>query len=682
MKTIILLITSIASFQPGFSQLGDAYHAPNALQLSLEQQRRITAADNAHYDNMRSGNRASSSTGNISGDYNAYGWADYSRIKKQEAAGRRQDARIKEYNDKVNKLEALIKSRKLKREPAYQSQLAQCARDAGFDDFEVSHRFGYSEASYKLILEEAGKNNNGGISGSTKTSCQGDCTETLNYNNGDVYIGNTLNGNPHGKGKLKTKAANYEIEGNFSNGQFDGEVTIKGQGYTETGRFNKGKQIGIHTITTQEKDGITGNYKMNFDNLENCTYSATDGMEFTGTMDEKYYFVKGEIVYGNGTSFKGYFKNNNPYRGVWHKEHRTMVGEFGSNEKTDNLYLKYGYLENTNTKTETQGYYSPDMQRVVFQNLTSQDGTVTETTFSAPDVEEYVCVYFKSGNRLYMKANADGNDYIGVQYLVSDPGHPYPIRYSKQDGIVNLKPTETVLITKSSQYANEAKAKTKEWQLKYSNDLKNVDEFFNPEAQTKEANKKTETPKTSANSVTVAIDKMQEKQGRQSVNTKANTSNADTKESDKAPEKSEQVANSSSSTENKVKASPYHPDEKANNESVKDASTFQKKIDKLNAYLKTFDDGYYGYFEVSDSRLFIRLRSGNSYSAEINNLDNAYVVEENKKIEIKCLEGKNCMTIAQNSSLTDRMVLYQSAAFNTAEFCQLINDFIYAYKHK
>jgi hypothetical protein len=643
----------------------------------------MTAADNAHYDNMRSGNRASSSTGNISGDYNAYGWADYSRIKKQEAAGRRQDARIKEYNDKVNKLEALIKSRKLKREPAYQSQLAQCARDAGFDDFEVSHRFGYSEASYKLILEQASKNNNGGISGSTKTSCQGDCTETLNYNNGDEYIGNTLNGNPHGKGKLKTKAANYEIEGNFSNGQFDGEVTIKGQGYTETGRFNKGKQIGIHTITTQEKDGITGTYKMNFDNLENCIYIATDGMEFTGTMDEKYYFVKGEIVYGNGTTFSGYFKDNIPYRGVWHKEHRTMVGEFGSNEKTDNLYLKYGYLENANTKTETQGYYSPDMQKVVFQNVTSKDGTVTETIFSAPDIEEYVCVYFKSGNRLYLKANADGNDYIGIQNLVSDPGHSYPIRYNKQDGIMNLSPNETELIAKSNQYANEAKAKTKEGQLKYSNDLKNVDEFFTPGSQTMEANQKAETPKTSANPAPEPADKTKEKQDRQPpVNAKASNSNVDTKDSNKVPEKSEQSTNSFTVPDNKVKASPNPPDEKVNNSSVIDASSYQKKLDKLNAYLKTFDDGYYGYFEVSDGKLIIHLKSGMSYTAEIKNLDKAYVLDENKKIEIRCLEGKGCMAVAPNPLFVNGIIIYQSASFSSAEFIQLINNFLDACKGK
>jgi len=669
MKQIILTATLLLSCHLCFSQLGDAYHAPNTLQLSLDRQRRMAAADNAHYDNMRSGNKSSSSSGNISGDYNAYGWADYSRIKKQEEAGRRQEARINEYNDKVNKLEALIKARGLKRQPQYHDQLRKAAKDAGYDDLQISVMFGYSEESYKLILERAGKNNNGGISGSTKAACQGDCTETLSYSNGDVYIGNTLNGNPHGKGKLKTKAANYEIEGNFSNGQFDGDITIKGQGYTETGRFNKGKQIGIHTVTTQEKDGVTGTYKMDFDNLENCTYSATDGMEFTGTMDEKYYFVKGKIVYGNGTAFNGYFKDNDPYRGVWHKEHRTMVGEFGSNDKTDNLYLKYGYLENANTKTETQGYYSPDMQRVVFQNVTSQDGTVTETTFSAPDVEEYVCVYFKSGNRLYLKANADGKDYIGVQNLVSDPGHSYPIRYNKQDGIVNLNPNETELIAKSSQYANEAKAKTKEGQVKYTNDLKNVDEFFNPEAHTKEANQKAETPETAANPVTEPVDKTKEKQDRQPVAVKTNNSNADSKESNKTPD-------------NKVKVSPNLTDQKANNASVNNASSYQISLDKLNVYLKTFDDGYYGYFEVSDSRLFIHLKSGNSYSAEIKNLDNAYVVEENKKIEIRCLDEKNCMTIAQNSSLTNRMVLYQSAAFSTAEFCQLINDFIYAYKHK
>ena len=53
MKKIIITAIFLSSFQLVFSQLGDAYHAPNTLQLSLDRQRRMNAADNAHYYNMR-----------------------------------------------------------------------------------------------------------------------------------------------------------------------------------------------------------------------------------------------------------------------------------------------------------------------------------------------------------------------------------------------------------------------------------------------------------------------------------------------------------------------------------------------------------------------------------------------------------------------------------------------------
>ena len=113
-----------------------------------------------HYNSIKPGNK---STTTISGDYNAYGWGDNSKIQQQDEAAKRQDARWKDWYDKVDKLEALIKSRNLKREPAYFYQLQTAAKDAGFNNYDISVFFGYNAQEYqeKLLKQIREKNGAG-----------------------------------------------------------------------------------------------------------------------------------------------------------------------------------------------------------------------------------------------------------------------------------------------------------------------------------------------------------------------------------------------------------------------------------------------------------------------------------------------------------------------------------------
>jgi hypothetical protein len=103
---------------------------------------------------------------------------------------------------------------------------------------------------------------------------------------------------------------------------------------------------------------------------------------------------------------------------------------------------------------------------------------------------------------------------------------------------------------------------------------------------------------------------------------------------------------------------------------------YQTALKKLNDYLKTFDNGYYGYFEVINDEIFIRLKAGTYCSALISDLDKAYVVETNKKIEIRCLGGENCMNATYTKGKTTGLKMYQDKNFDSEEFIQLINDLI------
>ena len=110
-------------------------------------------------------------------------------------------------------------------------------------------------------------------------------------------------------------------------------------------------------------------------------------------------------------------------------------------------------------------------------------------------------------------------------------------------------------------------------------------------------------------------------------------------------------------------------------------SNYQTALKKLNDYLKTFDNGYYGYFEVINDELFIRLKAGTYCSALISDLDKAYVVEDNKKIELRCLGGENCMNATYTKGKTTGLKMYQDKSFDTEEFTQLINDLISTLKN-
>lgn len=50
------------------------------------------------------------------------------------------------------------------------------------------------------------------------------------------------------------------------------------------------------------------------------------------------------------------------------------------------------------------------------------------------------------------------------------------------------------------------------------------------------------------------------------------------------------------------------------------AQSYKEQLQKVNNYLKTFDNGYYGYLEIKDGYLYDRFSSGKYSKSEINTL--------------------------------------------------------------
>jgi hypothetical protein len=117
----------------------------------------------------------------------------------------------------------------------------------------------------------------------------------------------------------------------------------------------------------------------------------------------------------------------------------------------------------------------------------------------------------------------------------------------------------------------------------------------------------------------------------------------------------------------------------SNSNTSKVNGNYQIELNKLNDYLKTFDDGYYGYLEIKDGILYDRFKSGKYTKTAMNQLATAKVETEKRKIIIPCKNGESCVFSTYTDSYHNQLSFSQSTDFNTAQLVTLFNNFISAY---
>ncbi len=274
--------------------------------------------------------------------------------------------------------------------------------------------------------------------------------ETLKYPNGDTYIGNTLNAEPHGEGTHTFVRDGRVMKGEFKNGLANGMMTITDKHYVQTGKFVDGVPVG-----DQRYDYDDGETKLvEIRNMETGASSVEypDRTSFSGISDENGKYLKGKVKYTSGITFDGDYANGRPYRGVWEKDGRIMIGEFGE-VASSQIYLKFGYHYDPNTQTQTYGSFTPGMKRIGYSRKVSPDQTVQHYIYGENETEIYVYVQFPSGNLLSLKANQEGYEYLGTFYEAAT-NELDPVIYSKQDGI-QVIPADNPLAEIAKEYSRE-----------------------------------------------------------------------------------------------------------------------------------------------------------------------------------------------------------------------------------
>lgn len=110
--------------------------------------------------------------------------------------------------------------------------------------------------------------------------------------------------------------------------------------------------------------------------------------------------------------------------------------------------------------------------------------------------------------------------------------------------------------------------------------------------------------------------------------------------------------------------------------------SYQSELKAVNDYLKTFDNGYYGYLEIIDGYLYDRFKNGGNYcKALINNIDVAVEAEAKRKVSLKCKSDDLCVFSTFTSSNHASFSFSQNSDFNTKTLIDLLNNLIAAYKN-
>jgi hypothetical protein len=109
---------------------------------------------------------------------------------------------------------------------------------------------------------------------------------------------------------------------------------------------------------------------------------------------------------------------------------------------------------------------------------------------------------------------------------------------------------------------------------------------------------------------------------------------------------------------------------------------YATQLQKVNQYLKTFDNGYYGYMEIKDGYLYDRFPSGKYTKTLISDLANAEEEIYNRKVRIPCKSNNECAYSTYTDSYHNQLSFSQTSDFNTSELITLFNNLLAAYNNK
>ncbi|HQO32234.1 MAG TPA: hypothetical protein PK534_08515 [Chitinophagales bacterium] len=106
---------------------------------------------------------------------------------------------------------------------------------------------------------------------------------------------------------------------------------------------------------------------------------------------------------------------------------------------------------------------------------------------------------------------------------------------------------------------------------------------------------------------------------------------------------------------------------------------YQTALQKLNDYLKTFDNGYYGYFEVKDGYIYDRFKAGKYNKFKMEDIEGAVIQSEFSRVIFKCKSGNCIETDWKPNGREEYTQFTTGGSYNYKELADLLNNFRDAY---
>ncbi|WP_310559819.1 hypothetical protein [Flavobacterium sp.] len=387
-----------------------------------------------------------------------------SRQAKNEKLHNKVQAIYDAFDAKEKKWHELMDSSGLEKSGENFEKFVQMGVQSGLDDYTSRRMLGGSPDAYDSLQG----NSVGALAGSTKDECQGDCSETLKFEDGSTYVGNSLHGYPEGKGKIITTTG-VIFEGDFHRGNLegwgkltkpdgtirydmykkgansDGPFKIVKPTYEQTGNYVNGKVSGVYKTTFNngdiaEKDTNNPNF---------IKYFYSSGGTFEGIRNDKGENVKGKITEASGTSFVGEFKNNKQYRGIVNSGNIQISGEFYDNGNI----LKVGRKDNLENKTTE--YLSMDInsKRSGYCLLREANGTIYETLYKDDKKIGSIQIFYQDGGSFAGQVSKVANyNYFGIFFFKNNTSVPYGLNATTN----NWEKLEAKDFTRANDFAKQA----------------------------------------------------------------------------------------------------------------------------------------------------------------------------------------------------------------------------------
>ncbi len=104
-------------------------------------------------------------------------------------------------------------------------------------------------------------------------------------------------------------------------------------------------------------------------------------------------------------------------------------------------------------------------------------------------------------------------------------------------------------------------------------------------------------------------------------------------------------------------------------------------LKKLNTYLKTFDNGYYGYFEIIGNDIYMRFKAGKYNKFKAADMQGAVIQEEYKRVIFKCKGDNKCISTDWNENGKEEYSQFTTGnAYNYQELKNLLDNFLASVK--